>query len=189
MTVSELWTLDLKSFADEHFNDPVYCIQSNIEASLYAGHKFRFAITENCKKLHFVTDLINKIEGNERILVVSNSDTELLEFSEFLINFEIVFDWLTKKTTQEQIRGIQAKWNSTLYSNILILCTDEVLRLTHIKNATVLINLSMPDLWTTFKFRFSALSHNTTIRKLVRIVICSKWKRSSFILYVFFRNR
>ena len=185
--MSELWTLDLKSFADEHFNDPVYCIQSNIEASLYAGHKFRFVIIEDKEKLRFVYDIIKQIDGNERILVISNSDFELLKLSEFLINFGIMFDWLSKRMSKEEIRAINSDWNSTGYSKSVLLCTDEVFCLTHIQNATVLINLSMPDLWSTFQFRFSALIDNTTIIKLKSIRKCQIHiiidKESSHLMY------
>ena len=169
VVVSEMWTENLKYFADEHFHDAVYCIQSNIEASIYAGHSLRLSIIEDTKKVHFVTEIIKKIGDNEKILVVSNSVDELLELSEFFINFGISFDLLTKTLTKEEIYDIKANWNSTLDSKVVLLCTDEVLRLTYITNATVLINLSIPDLWSTFKFRFSTLSHNTTIRKLVSI--------------------
>ncbi|XP_063709549.1 putative ATP-dependent RNA helicase TDRD12 [Culicoides brevitarsis] len=156
MITSSQWEPQLMKYCTFGKNPALY-IAHYIEAAVYGRVHFRlnFAKKDTKKVLlqHFLADDIYKAK---RTMVICSDDEEVDEVCNFLRNLHITFTSYTHDT-EEAGREQALSWHedSTRHLSVLV-CSDNVLGdLTKVKNVQRLFHFSLPDLWSTFSFRFS----------------------------------
>lgn len=156
LITSSQWESRLLKYC-HYGKSPVLYMANYIEASVYGKAKFRLSFTTKEKKLNFVKNfLADDIYKAKRSLIICSNDEEVYEVCHYLKDLHIILTSYTHDT-DEAGRDQVLSWHEDTNRHFSVLvCSDTVLGdLSKLKNVQRLFHYSLPDLWSTFSFRFS----------------------------------
>ncbi|GAB0096442.1 hypothetical protein DMENIID0001_119520 [Sergentomyia squamirostris] len=127
------------------YDNPMVCIASGIEASLYGNAKFSMQIMDKDEKVKAVVGILSIKEYLSRpTMVVCNTPEEVESLIEILQEAGVPV--LAFTAPEKKMHEIQEK--------CVILCTDACLIDINVHNIECLIHFSLPDKWSIFDRRF-----------------------------------
>lgn len=165
------------------FQNPMLCIGSFIEAAVYARSELELILMSAEQKItHIVDTLFERHYNDQRTVIICNRPEEVqalvhrlkqesitpsncdetsndAEIGLFYFINKVLFFFFTKNLIN--LLDFAKGWNSSTTPgqyNVLV-CTDAVLFDLNIDSAQNLIHFSMPDSWSKFSMRFSAMSN------------------------------
>lgn len=153
---STQWETQLQKYCQFGKNPTLY-IANYIEATVYGRAKFRLSLSTKQNKLFLVQKFLAEgIYKEKRTLIICSNDDEVNDVCGYLKDLHIICTSYTHDT-DEAGREHALSWHEDTNKHFSVLvCSDVVLGdLSKVKNVQRLFHFSLPDMWSTFSFRFS----------------------------------
>lgn len=169
LITSSQWESNLLRYC-QYGKSPVLYISNYIEASVYGRAQFRLSFSTKEKKKYLLQSfLAHDIYKAKRTLIICSNDEEVHDVCHYLKDLHIIFTSYTHDT-DEAGRDQVLSWHEKTDRHLSVLvCSDTVLGdLSKVKNVQRLFHFSLPDLWSTFSFRFSVFfdTYHDYLKKL-----------------------
>lgn len=159
---SSSWIEDFRHFM-KLVSDPVVIIGSFVEAALYS--KCHFVVSkktqdEKLEELSFILD--ENVSRTKKMLIVTNSETELNILVNFLNENHYDFEVFDTSTTADDFKARNQIWEDEEPRSLKLFITcDVALTTCKFKSAVELIHFSLPHSWSKFSLRFATLSKHS----------------------------
>lgn len=169
LITSSQWESQLLKYC-QYGKCPALYIANYIEASVYGQAQFRLSFSKKENKLFLLQSfLADDIYKGKRTLIICSNDEEVHDVCNYLRDLHIIYTSYTHDT-DEAGREQVLSWHEETDRHLSVLvCSDTVLGdLSKVKNVQRLFHFSLPDMWSTFSFRFSVFfdAYHDYVKKL-----------------------